>query len=425
MWNNLRSRHDLVGIIILLYFLPIAFICGYSTLLFPQNSSWPIFATGLLLTATGGLIFLGLLLNYEKTRPQLQPPPAPIPDTPSELVEIKDENTDEETNKNVELSFLQDQIVSLQEKISLTKQKESELVAIIEERDSDMLLKLEEINQHALQYDDQQKQYNLLANDFEQFKLLSEEKIEQEKRQNNETHETISQLRSTVDQKQMQIEKLETKIHDLTYEIKTLLQIADMITPTQPTEKENIGSSVNESAHDYQLPLEELQSEIDENSPIQVNCTDEAKTQLKRCVDIAQKITGSQHFARNKSRFGELSLDNYALDLRRLCDSLRSENHCTVLVYSPKDNKPIFINNQVKELLGWNPEKFVQDFDNIVQEGIYEWKNSISQLNTLNQAQTRLVLKAKTGRDLLVHCQLGLIPTGVFRSNVIGILYPA
>ncbi|MEC7840261.1 MAG: hypothetical protein VX777_09515 [Chlamydiota bacterium] len=428
MWNNFRSRQDLVGVILLLYFLPIVFICAYSTLLFPQNSSWSTLAVGLLLAAVGGILFFGLLLNYEETlsaSKQLSPSiHAPEVEDIEEEKEEEEENAEEE-NTNEQLFELQEQIEQLQEEIKTANKKEESLTTTIEERDAALHEKLEEIKQQTIRSEEEQQKYLALADEFKQYKLLSEKQLEQEKQQNNETHETISEMRATIDHKQNQIEKLETKIHDLTYEIKTLLQIADLITPSQSHEQDTIGSSVHQSAQDYQLPMEELHSETEDNSPLQVSSGDEAKTQLKRCIDIAQKITGSQHFARNRSRFGELSLDNYALDLRRLCDSLRSENSCTVLVYSPKDNKPIFINNQIKELLGWNPEKFVQDFDNIVQEGIFEWKNSISQLNTLNQAQTRLVLKSKTGRDLLVHCQLGLIPTGVFRSNVIGVLYPA
>ena len=41
-----------------------------------------------------------------------------------------------------------------------------------------------------------------------------------------------------------------------------------------------------------------------------------------------------------------------------------------------------------------------------------------------NEAQVRIVLKAKSGKDILLHCHLGKISTGVFSDYVLGIMYP-
>jgi hypothetical protein len=125
------------------------------------------------------------------------------------------------------------------------------------------------------------------------------------------------------------------------------------------------------------------------------------------------------------SRFRDLPINNYTLDLRRLFDSLRSENAGVVFVYSQKENKLLFTNNVVKNVLGWSPEKFTQDFQEIVQDGLQEWKNAVSQLLIKGETNTRLVIKTKSGQDMMFQCQLGIIPTGIFRNHVIGVLYPA
>lgn len=386
MQNPSLSRQHLMGAILLLYFIPMALVCFCSTLLFFPHFSWSLIGVGLLLTSAGSIIFFVSLLEYSV---QFE-----------KRVEINEE-TDE-----IPIHFVEQE----------TENKIEELQSTIDF--------LEEERRKCDQHEKEQfHKFQILQKEFDDFKKLANHTIENEKSKLNDTIETISELRTSVDYKQKQIKNLQTKIHDLTYEIKTLLEIADLTHTISSPDSEPIGLSINESAQDYQVPIKSQSLFTEESLPAPKG--DEAEKQLKRCIDIAQKITGAQHFTENKSRFGEFSLDNYALDLRRLCDSLRSENHCTVFVYSLKEKKLIFTNNQVRDLLGWNPEKFVQDFDNIVQEGVVEWENSIAQLNTLNYGKTRFVMKAKSGKDLLVHCQLGLIPTGVFRSSVIGVLYPA
>jgi len=304
--------------------------------------------------------------------------------------------------------------------------EKEELTAIESEKHIDTIEVLQtEIEKYKAQSSEGESAHLSLKEEFTGYKKLAEKGLLEEKNRLNEALQTISELRATVSTKQDRIESLQTKIHDLTYEIKTLLNIADFTQPAHIDEPELPGISVNETVREYQVAVDALSGNKEEAPGSGIHMEDDAKRQLKRCLDIAQKITGAQHFSENKSRFGDFVLDNYALNLRRLCESLRSENQCTVFVYSPKEKKPIFINDAVKDLLGWNPEKFVNDFDGIVQDGIFEWQNSVSRLNTLNFGQTRFVMKAKSGKDHLIHCQLGLIPTGVFRSNIVGVLYPA
>lgn len=408
MWDNIRSRHTFVSVIFLLYFLPILVICFFSTTFSLWISPWSTFAIGLLLSVIGAVSFFSMLLNFADYRQ--------VEEQQEEIVPIETEPQESE-----EVEYLYQEVESLEKTIEKL-QKELENV----NQRNEEFTKEKQSDKKELQNVRSEKEHYLielenLDKEFESYKHSSEEAIESERGQLEDALKTIAELRQSIDNKQRQNEKLDQKIKDLTYEIKTLLQIADM---SSSNESDTEGSTISEAASEYQVNIHEEEN-TSENDTQQLQDPNAAKAQLKRCVDIAQKITGSQHFSTQKSRFGDFALDSYALDLRRLCDTLRSENNNTVFVYSPKEKRLLFINNQVRDLLGWAPDKFVQDFDHIVQEGMFEWNNSVSQLSTFNQLQTRFVMKTKSGKDLLIHCQLGLIPTGVFKSNVIGVLYPA
>jgi hypothetical protein len=155
----------------------------------------------------------------------------------------------------------------------------------------------------------------------------------------------------------------------------------------------------------------------------QIRTDEEASQQLKRCLDIAQKFTVSNRFNSQINTFLDSPSDSFALDLRRLCDSLRSEKNSTVMLYSPKENKLLFVNNQVRALTGWSPEKFVQSFQTILYDDS-TWKQGISSLSMRSEAQVKLSFKAKTGQDVTANAHLGMIPTGIFKHHTIAIVYP-
>lgn len=425
MWNKIALRHNLIGVIASLYTVPLVVMIAYDTW-FSHASRWTLLAVGLLLVSVGTLIFFSLLLQWEqnsKTSPHSIAPSPPAPPQEEELEELEELEESAETEVPIdeeELPNYEEELASLQKKLEEAHEKQQEYLEEITYRN-------EELQKLTQERDLHQREHEKLHEEFQQYRKISEETLEEEKNQAHEYQETISQQRATIEQKQQRIEHLDNKIRDLTYEIKTLLQLADMGSSglaTHDDQPSKHGFTFSESATEFLVPLDISYEDTDQETPTTtVHNDDDAKKLLKRSIDIAQKITGSHHFGSSKSRFGDLALDNYALDLRRLCDSLRSETAGSIFVYSPKDNKLLFSNNQVKELLGWSPEKFVLDFETIVQEGIFEWKSAVSQLSSMNSTATRLVMKAKSGHDLLLHCKLGLIPTGVFRNNVIGVLY--
>ena len=155
----------------------------------------------------------------------------------------------------------------------------------------------------------------------------------------------------------------------------------------------------------------------------QVRNQAQAAIQLKRCIDIAQKITGASHYNNSNSRFKDLSIDNYTLDLRRLFETLRMENASTVFFYSQKESKVLFVNNQSRNLLGWSPDKFVQSFYDIIEPSKEIWKQGITSLAIKNDVQVSLKMKSKAGSSTDVQVHLGIIPTGLFKHHILGIMY--
>ena len=152
---------------------------------------------------------------------------------------------------------------------------------------------------------------------------------------------------------------------------------------------------------------------------------------LQKCVDIAEQLGGDSHLAVEGSRLLNLPPESYAIDLRRLFDSLRSEHSSIVLVYSAAEHRLLFVNNKIRGLLGWSPEKFVKEFAHILQKGSGDWKSAVAVLQKIRKyevnkgQQIRLLMKAKSGEDLLVRCYLGLVREGIFGNLIVGVLYPA
>lgn len=235
--------------------------------------------------------------------------------------------------------------------------------------------------------------------------------------------QTIAEQRALIEKKQQQIAELQTKVEDLTYEVKTLLEVVDT---SENDPKLLPGMTPQETAHQYSATVDDL-SDDEPLIPLDkiARNSEEASIQLRRCLDIAQKITGASYHAGQQSLFKDIPRNNYALDLRRLFDSLRSEGGSPLWLYSQKENKLLFANNQSKSLLGWHPEKLIQSFPDLIHEGLDNWNQAINQLTTSPEVQTKLVLKTKSGQDVPVNCQLAAIPSGLFRNHVVAVLYPS
>lgn len=408
MLNRLRLHYSLSLAILFFYFLPVASLSFYAKLKMSPEKNWEILTLGLLMSFLGTLFFYLLLLN-QKEKPQV-PISDSFPTMPDEEICLENSSENPE-NPNESIHILQQQVEESQQKLV-------DLLSVSR-------LKNEEIQKLQNENLKVKQQYENILQEFSNFKKTNQEEQEKQSELLSECQQTITQQRALIEKKHQQTLQLETKVRDLTYEIKTLLQLAEFGNQSGTNEAvENDGGMLfGETPQKYTF---ELENEEDPHlfSDKKVRCEEEAATQLRRCIDIAQKMTGASHYSRGNSRLRDLAVDNYTLDLRRLFDCLRSENASTVLFYSQKENKLLFVNNQAKNLVGWNPEKFVLDFPEIISSSLEEWKKGIGQLILKNETKISLMMKTKSGSEIQAQAMLGIIPTGIFRNHVIGILYP-
>lgn len=299
-------------------------------------------------------------------------------------------------------------------------QTEQEKLAHIIEAKNQELRKREEDNQQL------KLQVQKVSQDFEDYKLFSEEQLRQKHLQLSSLQQMIEDQRAEMEKRQDQIVQLDTKVHDLSYEIKTLLYLHEDDTPSlalSTHKEEKTTYTIREQITDYKYSPINGDSSVDPSNETPVKF-EFAQNLLKKCISSAQKLTGSNYYSNESSRYREYSTSYFAIDQRRLYDNLKSETGAIIIVYSQKENKLLFVNNVCKDILGWSPEKFVADFPSIIQEGMQDWKKALHTLSTLSESHVRLLMKTKNGQEILVNCQLGVIPTGLFRLNVIGVIYP-
>jgi PAS domain-containing protein len=414
MAEAFKSKHSFTFAVILFYLLPIVSLAIYGMNVTSPQRSWGLFACGLFLGVIG-TFFLTFMYKGEEHIPHNKEPinsyevPSRSPPGNDLFEPFHSSQNFEEQNNLLEKSLLESE-----EKVTLLT--------------SQINIKNEELQKLEQELKKNQIQYDFTVKELENYKKVTQSHLDHSQVILDQNSQTIKDQKEIIETTKKTTEELEIKIHDLNYEIKTLLQLTEinsstsLITP-KPYQKDHLPSGllIKESLSKYQS------ADVSENSSTilekNIDVPEEGTFLLRRCLDIAQKITGANHFSINSSRYRDMSIDNYALDLRRLFDSLRSENSCGVIVYSQKENKVLFANNQTKNLLGWGPEKFVQNFHEIIQTGYSEWKNGLSQLACKKESNFPLLIKTKSGQDISFQCHLGIIPSGLFRNNVIGVFY--
>jgi len=389
---RIYNRINIAGVIVTLFAVIVIFACNI------PFKNWVSTAFGILLSATGSLIFYLLLRQWEQHIKQCQY------NMPATLFSAKPDILNSKENMQ-----------ELKKALSDAKSQQKKLI-------EELNAAKETIHKQDANQANFDQQVADIYHELNTYKSNSEEELRRKTVLLSEYQETINQQRDVIKKKQEQISELESKVRDLNYEVKTLLQLADLGNKNTRSTSDK-GTAMQAAAHSYQVDMFEEDESQASNTHIAVKTPDEASLQLKRCIDIAQKITGANRFASGSSRFKDITINNRALDLRRLFDNLRSENAGTVIVFSQKENKLLFANSQTTNLLGWSPEKFTQTFSEIIEEGKEEWKNGIATLSASTESKVRMVMKTKSGDNLLVHCHLGMIPTGAFRNHIIGVLY--
>lgn len=368
----------------------------------PSQQGWNLLAFGLLCSSIGTLgLFWFICHSGKKNEAKVL--------EKAEKILSQEENQSQVIQQDTQAIK---ELEELQGNYAITREN-------IERLENELALKTEELNNLQNHSHLIQRQLEELKDEFEAYKHTAEVELEEQKKALDESQKTISDQREGIDKKLQQIAQLESKVSDLTYEIKTLIQLAEIENQSMP-----IYPNLPATEHsNYLSNFDVIEDEASNLFEKQVVSEDQATIQLKRCIDIAQKITGANHYSSSNSRFKDLAIDNYTLDLRRLFDSLRMENASTIIFYSQKENKILFVNNQAKNLLGWSPEKFILSFNDIVEPSREIWKQGIASLAIKNTSQLDIKMKSKTGALIDVQALLGIIPTGIFRHYILGVLY--
>jgi len=259
--------------------------------------------------------------------------------------------------------------------------------------------KLEEMRLAYLEFEDLRKEYHRLVEDYERARVENNSQVKHKESLNNEYQRTIAEQRMIIEKKQRYIAKLEGKVRDLMYEIRSLLQLEELPVDTPQLTIDHYLSPSNSTNTPYDLSM-----------------------QLQCFIEKAENQTGMDHLGGESPRFLDLS-DSYAVDRRRLFDSFRDETVGVVFILSITEKKFLFVNQHVKELLGWGPEKFMKEFPRLVTDGYPEWKKALSRMSGSQECQTQMVLQCKSGEQKEFTCIMGLISKGPFTKHIIGILF--
>lgn len=408
-----NNRQILSLSVILFYLFPLLFFASYSISLMPRHKSWSVLSIGLLIMTGGTLALIWLLYYWEQTlkTQSLQK---------NRLIAFSPERVADQQETKV--TALDSHFLATPQTEIASKEDSSLLQAALkdlQEKHDRLVIEKEHFEKENQVFTEKVEQ---VSQDFADYKVFSEEQLKQKNLQIHQFQQTIEDQRIEMEKYQAQIQVLDTKVHDLSYEIKTLLYLHE-------TENRSLRSSFQlESPKTTVVSFEPAKPTSVENELARVKAiqmaTEEASQLLKRSIHLAQKLTGTPYHGYESSRYREFSSPYYTIDQRRLFDQLRHENQAIILVYSQKEQKIVFVNNQSKTLLGWSPEKFMQDFSHLIQDGMVDWKKALEALSTQNESHTRLLCKTKSGQEILLNCQLGNIETGLFKHSVIGVLYP-
>ena len=325
--------------LVVCYLVPLVIITLYNTSLLPLGEAWGVLSLGFVSAMTGSAFLFVLLRRWEG---------AVVDEMREAPAFVTTGMTSEEIPEEAESSSLAEVQRLLEELGQGQKQRD----ALCEELHS-VQRSLEAVKREKEQLEllCQQQEHSLTA----QQTTLGDE-IKGKETLLEEYQQTIIDQRTVIEKKQQQIVTLEGEIRDLRYELKTLVDLSDRVIeeqetlspPQRPVEPSSKVVKIRPDKNDAPTALEL-------GLGLASRTLEEAQQQLKRCIDIAQKLTGARHLAGDSSRFRDLSADGYALDFRRLCDSLGSEQSCAIILYSQKENKVLFVNNQVRCLLYTSP----------------------------------------------------------------------
>jgi len=431
-----NNRYLLFAFLTFVYSTPLAFFSLYSVAQLPKSKSWIIVSSGFLIIAISSLVFLFLLIYLDKKFHRA---------LKIDLIEGSEGQVkvNKVTSLDQSLDFEEKQMISRKnEEDALLLKESSEELLTLKNSLAENQEKITELTEQLALIESEKKECieeskrlesrnHKVSQDFSDYKLFGEEQLKQKNLQLTAAQMTIADQTSEIEKRQDQICQLNSKIHDLSYEIRTLIHLHEVdSTPSSiPKQKsEKLTRPTNKLPIPIQTLIPEAYSDewnVDSlPSQSQIQTASEAWLLLRKCINIAQRLTGANYYSNENSRFREFSSSHFTIDQRRLFDSLKNEESGLILVYSQKENKLLFANSQTKHLLDCGPEKFINEFATFFQDGLSEWKKALSLLNYSAESQSRLLAKTKNGSEVVLNAHFGLIPTGLFRNYVICVLYP-
>jgi hypothetical protein len=268
-----KTRYSVLLTIFILYLVPLCALGFYNKWSAP-GGNWGFFCLALLILALGSLIFFLLITQWENqlAMKYLLTGDDEIEESTTSLIHpveaVREEQFDRQDQLEVYAQQFEDKI------IRLNSQNEVLLAEIQEKKDA--------ISNLSAEKSQVEGNMNVLQREFTQFKESLEEKLEQNHIFLHEHQQTILEQRQAIELKQQSIQLLEDKVRDLTYEIKTLLHLAEK------TQGVGQGSFIipKESRTFSGISQDKQQAQVVER---QQSNGSEASEQLKRCIEIAQK----------------------------------------------------------------------------------------------------------------------------------------
>ena len=149
----------------------------------------------------------------------------------------------------------------------------------------------------------------------------------------------------------------------------------------------------------------------------------DAHSLLAQCLERAHSLTGVRQLAGTSQRFEELSMGDYAIDLRQLFEAFRGETGAVIAIYSPKEERLLFASNLIRGLLGWGPERFIRDFSWLVRKGAEAWREAVGALGLGEEGHLEMAFRSASDEEIPVSCTIGRIPQGAFRGLILAVLY--
>ena len=383
--------------------LPAFSVAGYGS----SSGSKGIFFITVLSSMTGCVCGWFLLQYWEKKMQR----------SVTQLVQskiVKIHEPPPHTHYEMEIQELQSELektkIGYEHQINLMQSSVAKSKDEVHQLHLEMDRKLEEMRIAYLEFEDLRQEYRRLEEEASHLRMEGEKSVLHKDSLISEYQRTISEQRMVIEKKQRYIAKLEGKVRDLMYEIRSLLQLE---TPPKggPHEVFPLSDQV----------LRDDSSSTPYSSPKHYDFF----ILLQKYIEKAETLTGVDHlgYIGGKSpRFLDLSLDCYAIDRRRLFDSFKDETAGAVFIYSLPEKKFLFINQAIKTWTGWSQEKFMKEFPRLVARGYQDWEEALSKIKMTKECSTKLFLLNKVGEVRPFDCYMGMITKGPFAQNVIGIL---